>query len=69
LVGLTGDFDIDLTRSPGVRALEPPLPGDYSPSARVERNLATMRLVTLLCLGLPVVAALLAMLGWLLCRP
>jgi hypothetical protein len=64
LVGLTGDFDIDLSRSPGVHAIDPPLPPDYAPTARVKRQLAVMWLALALCLALPLMAAGLAVLVW-----
>lgn len=67
LVGLTGDFDIDLSRSPGVRSLDPPLPPDYSPSERVRRNLTVMWAVIGLSVILPLIAIGLVML--LLPRP
>jgi hypothetical protein len=42
MVGLTGDFDIDLSRSPGVRSIDPPLPSEYSPAERVRASRAIM---------------------------
>lgn len=66
LVGLTGDFDIDLTRSPGVHAIDPPLPVDYTPSARVKRQVTIMWTVIALFVGLPVVSTGIALLVWML---
>jgi hypothetical protein len=60
LVALTMDFDIDLSRSPGVLCLDPPLAPDYSPSARVQMHLKVMWLVLALVLGLPLVIVLFA---------
>ena len=66
LVGLTGDFDIDLSRSAGVRAIDPPLPPDYAPTARVRRQLVGMWVVLALCLGVPLLVVGLGVLVWML---
>jgi hypothetical protein len=66
LVGLTGDFDIDLSRSPGVRAIDPPLPPDYAPTARVKRQLVVMWIVLALCIAVPLLVVGLGVLVWML---
>jgi hypothetical protein len=53
LVALTMDFDIDLSRSPGVRSVDPPLLPGYNPSARVKQHLAVMWITLAVLLGLP----------------
>ena len=60
LVSLWMDFDIDLSASRGVRCIDPPLPPDYSPRARVRQQLWVMWIVLVAVVAAAVIAALVA---------
>lgn len=60
LVALLLDFDIDLSRSPGVRVVDPPLPPGYSPRARAKAQLADVLAFTAVMVLGPLVAAAIA---------
>lgn len=64
LVGLTGDFDIDLLQSPGVASVAPLLPSTYTPSARVRAQRTLMWVVLSLSVGLPLLAGVVAAVLW-----
>jgi hypothetical protein len=62
MVGFTGDFDIDLSRSPGVRSIDPPLPPDYSPAERVRASWTIMWGVIGVAVVIPVILTAIAVL-------